>query len=69
MDLCPKGKISSIILEDNKISDFKIVPLSIQELENLLQKNKIYMIVRPSIERLNPKVQIREEKNKKGHKL
>jgi hypothetical protein len=36
MDLCPKGKISSIILEDNKISDFKIVPLSIQELENLL---------------------------------
>lgn len=36
MDLCPKGKISSIILDSNKVNDFKITPLTIEEIQSLL---------------------------------
>lgn len=36
MDICPKGKISTIILEHNKTNDFKIAALSIAELQELV---------------------------------
>ncbi len=36
MGICPAGKISTIILEDNEINEFEITPLTVKQINDLL---------------------------------
>lgn len=36
MGICPAGKVSTIILEDNEVNEFEITPLTIEQINTIL---------------------------------